>query len=189
MSLTTEEIVKNVKKYFSTAEKYNFMNEDLQNVLGTEFISAPASTRTDLHNAHEGGLVEHLLLVTKYAIKLKDIVPNGDTIELNSLIKVCCLHQIGKYNLYIPKISKWHNDNGIMYDFNDKLVSMRVGERSAHMIMKYGISLNEEEFQAIVNHDKTDDDKQAKWHSNTLAVILRQANELAIMEEKLKNNA
>jgi hypothetical protein len=36
----------------------------------------------------------------------------------------------------------------------------------------------------VDNHDKDDSDKQAKWHSTTLAVILRQANELAILEEK-----
>lgn len=186
MSLTKEQVVKNAKKYFSTGEKYGFMTEELQNLLGAEFIGAPASTRTDLHNAYEGGLVEHLLTVTKYAVSLKAIVPNGDAIDMKSLVKVCCLHQIGKAHLYVPKNSKWHNDNGIMYDFNDELVSMHVGERSAHMAMANGVELSEDEFQAIVNHDKTDDDKQAKWHSNTLAVILRQANELAIMQEKGK---
>lgn len=184
MSIQQEQIVKNVKKYFSTGEKYGFMNSELETKLGTNFIGAPASTRTDQHNAFEGGLVEHLLTVTKYAVSLKSIVPNGDSIDMKSLIKVCCLHQIGKTNLYTKKDSKWHNDNGIMYEFNNELVSMHVGERSAHMAMSCGVELNEDEFQAIVNHDKSDDDKQAKWHSNTLAVILRQANELAIIEEK-----
>jgi 23S rRNA maturation-related 3'-5' exoribonuclease YhaM len=184
MSITKEQVVKNAKKYFATGEKYGFMTEDLQNTLGTAFIGAPASTRTDLHNAYEGGLVLHLLTVTKYAVSLKAIVPNGEAISMESLIKVCCLHQIGKANLYVPNTSKWHNDRGMMYEFNDGLVSMHVGERSAHMAMSAGIELSEDEFQAIVNHDKSDDDKQAKYHSNTLAVILRQANELAIMEEK-----
>lgn len=186
MSLTKEQVVKNAKKYFSTGDKYSFMTEELQTLLGTDFIGAPASTRTDLHNAYEGGLIEHLLTVTKYAVSLKGIVPNGDAITMDSLIKVCCLHQIGKARLYTPNNSDWHNQRGMMYEFNDELVSMRVGERSAHMAMNSGVSLTEDEFQAIVNHDKTDDDKQAKWHSNTLAVILRQANELAIMEEKAK---
>jgi len=186
MSITKEETIKNAKKYFESGEKYGFMTELLQNKLGAAFIGAPASTRTDLHNAFEGGLVKHLLTVTKYAVKLQPIVPNGNKIDLGSLVKVCCLHQIGKTNLYVPNESKWHNDRGMMYEFNDSLVSMHVGERSAHMAMSCGVELSEDEYQAIVNHDKTDDDKQAKWHSNTLAVILRQANELAIMEEKGK---
>lgn len=184
--LTKDKVVKNAKKFFSTGEKYGFMTEELQNFLGADFIAAPASTRTDLHNAYEGGLVEHLLLVTKYAVSINSILPDSQQVEVNSLIKVCCLHQIGKARLYVEKKSDWHNERGIMYDFNNDLTSMRVGERSAYYAVNNGVSLTEEEFQAIVNHDKDDDDKQAKWHSNILGVILRQANELAIMEEKMK---
>ena len=71
-----------------------------------------------------------------------------------------------------------------MYEFNDDVTSMSVGERSAIYAMSNGIELSETEFQAIVNHDKDDSDKQSKWHTETLGVILRQANELAILEEK-----
>lgn len=183
--LTKEKVVKNAKKYFSTGEKYNFMTEQLQNFLGADFIAAPASTKTDLHNAFEGGLIEHLLLVTKYAVSINSILPETQQVSVDSLIKVCCLHQIGKAKLYTPQTSQWHIDKGIMYDFNNELTSMRVGERSAYYAINNGVSLTEEEYQAIVNHDKDDDDKQAKWHSNILGVILRQANELAIMEEKM----
>jgi len=186
MSITKEQAIKNAKKYFSTGEKYGFMTEKLQNLLGVEFIGAPASTRTDLHNAYEGGLIEHLLLVTKYAVSLNGILPEALQVDMNSLVKVCCLHQIGKAKQYVPKVSKWHNDQGIMYDFNDNQISMRVGERSAFYALDCGVTLTEDEFQAIVNHDKGDEDKQSKWHSNPLAIILKQANELAIMEEKSK---
>ena len=71
-----------------------------------------------------------------------------------------------------------------MYDFNEELISMRVGERSIYYATKYGISLTEEEYQAILNYDKSEDDKQSKWYSSTLSTILKQANELAIIEEK-----
>lgn len=186
MSLTKDKITKNAKKYFDTGNKYGFMTDKLMEFLGADFIGAPASTRTSMHNAYEGGLIEHLLKVTKYAVSLKDIVPNGDSIELKSLIKVCCLHQIGKAKLYKAHTSDWHIRKGIMYDFNDELVSMRVGERSAYYAITNGVKFTEEEYQAIVNYDKDGDDKQAKWHTNTLGVILRQANELAILEAKSK---
>lgn len=179
-----DKVVKNAKKYFTTGEKYGFMNEELQNFLGVDFISAPASTRTDLHNAYEGGLVAHLLLVTKYAIGLNNILPENMQVKVDSLIKVSCLHQIGKSKLYTKQTSQWHIDKGMVYEFNEDLVSMRVGERSAYYATKFGVALTEDEYQAIINHDKDDSDKQAKWHSNMLAVILKQANELAIMEEK-----
>jgi hypothetical protein len=185
-TLTKDKVTKNAKKYFSTGEKYGFMTEELQDFLGLNFITAPASTRTDLHNCYEGGLIEHLLLVTKYAVGINEILPEAQQVSLNSLIKVCCLHQIGKSNLYTPHKSDWHRGKGILYEFNEDLVSMRVGERSAYYATNNGVDLTEEEYQAIVNHDKTDNDKQAKWHSNMLGVILRQANELAIMDEKNK---
>lgn len=181
---TKDKVMKNAKKYFSTGEKYGFMTEELQNFLGVDFVQAPASTRTDLHNAYEGGLIEHLLLVTKYAININEILPETQQVELKSLIKVCCLHQIGKAKLYTPHTSDWHRNKGMLYEFNEDLVSMRVGERSAYYATKFGVELTEDEFQAIINHDKTDDDKQAKWHSSMLGVVLRQANELAIMDEK-----
>jgi len=182
--LTEEKVLKNTEKYFKTGEKYEFMTDELMEYLGQDFITAPASTATNLHNAFNGGLIAHSLLVTKYAVSLNAILADSLKVDTVSLIKVCLLHQIGKVRLYKPLKSKWHNDRGIMYEFNDSLVSMHVGERSAHIAMDNGVSLSEDEYQAIVNHDKDDSDKQAKWHSTSLAVILRQANELAILEEK-----
>ena len=177
---------KNTKKYFDTAVKYNFMTDELEAFLGEDFILAPASTATNLHNAFAGGLIAHLLLTTKYAVSINSVLPDSMKVNQDSLIKVCLLHQIGKARLYKENPSKWHNDRGMMYEFNEDLVSMRIGERSVHYAISNGVSFTEEEYQAILNHDKDDTDKQAKWHSDTLGVVLRQANELAIMEEKTR---
>lgn len=185
MGLTQDKILANTKKYFKTGEKYGFMTEDLMNFLGQDFIKAPATNLTSLHNAFEGGLVDHSLRVTGYAIKLNDILPETMRVPLESLIKVSCLHQIGKSKLFVENTSQWHKDNqGKMYNYNEKLVSMSVGERSAHYAMTYGVKLNEEEYQAIINFTKDSTDKQAKFHSSRLAVLLRQAIELAVMEEQ-----
>lgn len=187
--LNKEKIVANTKKFFTTGEKYNFMNEDLMNFLGEDFIKAPASTMLSLHNAFEGGLIDHTLRVTSYAVKLNDVLPETMKVPLESLIKVSCLHQIGKAKLYKECKSEWHKTNqGKMYEFNDKMVSMSVGERSAHYALSYGIKLTDEEFQAIVNFAKDSTDKQAKYHSSMLAVLLRQAIELAIFEEQTLAN-
>lgn len=182
--ISQEKVLKNTEKYFKTAEKYGFMSDNLMDFLGQDFIKAPASTATNLHNAFEGGLISHLLLTTKYAVSINSMLPDNMKVDNASLIKVSLLHQIGKARLYKPLASKWHNERGIMYEFNEDLTSMRVGERSAMYALQHGVELNEAEYQAIINHDKDDSDKQAKWHSDTLGVILRQANELAIIEEK-----
>lgn len=190
MSLKSEQIVKNTKKYFQTANEQGFMTEELMNFLGGSFISAPASTMSDLNNAFEGGLVDHLLRVTKYAVSINEnVLPENLRLDKKQLIKVCFLHQIGKAHLYTPCTSEWHKTNqGKMYQFNDDMVSMRVGERSAHYALSNGVSLTEQEFQAIVNFDKDDTDKQAKYHTSTLGNLLKMANELAIIEEKNLHN-
>lgn len=179
-----EKVAKNVKKYYQTLEKYGCFNDDLVEILGEEFIKAPASTRTDLHNAFEGGLVDHILKVTKHAINVNLGLEEKLRVNGASLIKVCLFHQIGKANLYVPKQSEWHQKQGIMYDFNDKLVSMRTGERSIYYVNKAKIELTEEEFSAILNFDKPEDDLQAKYHNSMLGNILKFANILAIEEER-----
>jgi len=188
MALTQEKVAKNARRYYSTIEKYGFFNDALVKILGEDFIKAPASTREDLHNAFEGGLVDHLLKVAKYAVLINKILPENLQVAETSLLRVSLLHQIGKAKLYVKKDSDWHKKQGIYYDFNNALVSMRVGERSVRYIMLAGIELTDEEYQVILNHDKDDDDKQAKWHTSTIGTILKQANELAIIEEKSESN-
>ena len=72
--------------------------------------------------------------------------------------------------------------------YNEELVSLKIGERSAYYSLKYGVQLSDEEYQAIINYDITEADKQAKWYGGTLSTILKQANDLAIIEEKNNSN-
>ena len=186
MPLEQEKIVSNTKKYFDTATKLGFMNEELMKFLGESFIKAPASTMADLHNAFEGGLIDHLLRVGSYAVKFNNALPEEERVDQNSLLKICLLHQIGKANLYKPCDSEWHRKNqGKMYEFNDDLTSMRVGERSVYYAMSHGVSFTEEEYAAIINLDKNDD-KMAEYHNSMLGDLLKTAAIFAIKHEKNK---
>ena len=184
MSLEKERIVSNTKKYIDTATKLGFINDDLLNFLGDDFITAPASTMESLHNAFEGGLIEHLLNVAKYAVLINKSLPEDEKVDQNSLVKVCLLHQIGKAKLYKPCESEWHRKNqGKMYEFNEGLISMRIGERSIYYATKYGINLTEEEYVAILNFDKSDD-KMAEYHNSKVGELLKMGNILAINSER-----
>ena len=186
MPLEQEKIVANTKKYFDTATKLGFMNEELMKFLGESFIKAPASTMADLHNAFEGGLIDHLLRVGSYAVKFNNALPEEERVDQNSLLKICLLHQIGKANLYKPCDSEWHRKNqGKMYEFNEDLTSMRVGERSVYYAMSHGVSFTEEEYAAIINLDKNDD-KMAEYHNSMLGDLLKTAAIFAIKHEKNK---
>lgn len=184
MSLEKEKIVANTKKYFETATKLGFMNDELTTFLGQSFISAPASSMVDYHNSFEGGLIDHLLNVAKYAVLINNSLPKEEQVEQNSLVKVCLLHQIGKANLYTPCTSEWHRKNqGKMYDFNEDLTSMRVGERSVYYALSHGITLTEQEYVAILNFDKTDD-KMSEYHNSMVGELLKMGSVLAIKHEQ-----
>jgi hypothetical protein len=180
MSLDQAKIVSNTKKYFETATKLGFMNNELMTFLGEDFIKAPASSMADYHNAFEGGLIDHLLRVANYAIRINNSLPDDEKVDQNSLLKVCLLHGIGKAKLYTPCTSEWHRKNqGKMYEFNEDLVSMRVSERSAYYALSHGIQFTEEEFSAVIFFDKTDD-KMSDYHNSMLGELLKMGNILAI---------
>jgi hypothetical protein len=184
MSLEQKKIVENTKKYFETATKLGFMNDEFMNFLGQSFITAPASSLTEYHNAFEGGLIDHLLRVGSYAVKINNSLPEDEKVDQTSLLKVCLLHQIGKANLYIPCTSEWHRKNqGKMYEFNQDLVSMRVGERSVYYALSHGIILSEEETSAILNFGKIDD-RMSEYHNSMVGELLRMGSVLAIKHEQ-----
>lgn len=185
MSLEQEKIVSNTKKYFETATKLGFMNEELMQFLGETFIKAPASSKSDYHNAFEGGLIDHLLKVTTHAVKINETLPETLKVDKNSLVKVCFMHQIGKANLYTPCTSEWHRKNqGKMYEFNEELTSMRVGERSIYYATSYGIKFTEAEYVAILNFDKNDD-KMSEYHNTMLGELLKMGSIVAIKDAQL----
>lgn len=182
-----DKVLKNKEKFLETNETYGILSIELLKYLGDNLFAAPASTMESMYNAYPGGLVDYILKVTKYGINLNNILPKNLQVDKDSLIKVCFLHQIGKTFLFDLCTSEWHRKNqGKMYEYNEDLVSMRVSERSIYYCMDNNVKLTEEEYQSILNYDKGDDDKQSKWYGSTLSTLLRQANELAIME--CKNN-
>jgi hypothetical protein len=182
-----DKILKNREKFEKTNKIHNILNDGLLKFLGEDLFTAPASNMESMYNAYPGGLIDHILKVTKYTLFLNDSLPENIRLKKESIIKVCFLHQIGKTKLFKFCESEWHRKNtGKVYDFNEELISMRVGERSAYYALSYGVELTEEEYQSIINFDKPDDDKQSKWYGSILSTILRQGNELSIIE--CKNN-
>jgi len=156
-----DKIERNTKKFYATNEKYGIFTPEILEFLGESFITAPASTMKSLHNAFPGGLLDHIITTTKYAVDINLTLPEELRVENESLVKVCFIHQIGKTFLYKMCESEWHRVNqGKMYEFNDELTSMKVGERSAYYALRYGVELSENEYQAVINYDKSDEDKQ-----------------------------
>lgn len=186
MELTENQIKEKSKKYFEAGKKYEALNDDLIQFLGTDIMNAPATPNRDMYCAFQGGLIDHMLTVSKYAYNTNEILPENMKHDVNKLIKVSLLHQIGKTFLYVPQNDEWRKKNlGEYFTYNNELVDIKVGERSAFYAMKHGVNLEEDEYQAIINFDK-EFDKQVKYFNGNLGKLLKHSNELAIMEAKTK---
>jgi len=183
-----KEINKNKRIFQQTNEKYHVFTNKLIEFLGESYYTAPASTMLSLHNAYEGGLLDHSIRVAKFASMLNELLPEKLKCSKESVIKVSFLSEIGKVFLYKKCESDWHIKNqGKIYEFADNVTSMRIGERSVYYALSNEVILTEEETQAILNFEKPDDDHMAKWHSSPLSKILKTAIEFAIMEEKTES--
>ena len=185
-----KEVIQTNKDLFQkTIKAYELFTPELEEFLGEDLYMSPSSTTIAMYGAFPGGLVNHLLSVTKFANTINKGMLECHSIEQKDLVKTCFLHQIGKVKLFKFNESEWHRTNlGKMYEYDEEVVSMTVGERSVFYAMKNGVDLTEEQTQAILNWDKGNDDKSSKYHTEPLGVILRAANDIAILEQKCIQN-
>jgi len=188
-TLSKENFDKNLDKFKEIQEKYKpFTEELLEYLTENGFFSCPATTTLTLYNCFEGGLIDHILRVGKYATQLNKLLPVDLQQEISSIIKVVFNHSIGKVGLYEDNDSKWHKENlsqYYKYKENQEDAAMRVNEKSAYLAMNYGVKLTDYEYQATLGWAKPDEDKQAKFFSDPLTIILKQAIQLSILEEQL----
>lgn len=180
--LTIDQLEKNKAKFLETNKKYNIFTKELLDFLGEDIYTSPYSSSLNMIGCYPGGLLHHIIKSCRYSIKLNEILPDDMKQPVSSIIKVVFLCQIGK--VFMFKLNDRPNLNNKMYDFNDDIVRLHVGERSAYYALKYGVPLSEEEYQGILGINKEDDDKMAKYFSSILTQIIKNGFELAVMEEK-----
>jgi hypothetical protein len=122
----------------------------------TDFFKAPASTL--YHGNYEGGLLEHSLNVTRFALhNFNFIVKEKPDLEyLRESVLICGLfHDVCKINYYEPQI-KWTKDNqGKWKSYSGWIVKDKFplghGEKSVYLISKY-LELTNAEAMAIRWH-------------------------------------
>lgn len=74
---------------------------------------------------------------------------------------------------------------GIAYKYAKSDVALKMGARSILLCQEMGIQFTPEEFEAMLILDKDDNDLQSKFYSNALSVIVKQANELTHLNNRL----
>lgn len=173
----------------------NLIGEDVANnliaVLGGDdkVMNATFGMNADSGSAYDGSFVYNAIMIAKYAKQLNDMLPEKIKVDSKSIYKVALLQHISKIVMYEKNDNDWEIKNrGILYKFVEQNTALRCGERSIFLLMQIGISLNENEFEAIRIVDKSkEEDSYAKYYSNTLAFVIRQANEMVSIINKQEN--
>ena len=184
--MISEEKIEKHKQIFEEKNKeYGIFTKELSAFLGEDFFLAPASPSLDMFGAYPGGLLDHLLRMCKYAIKINEILPPALQVEKKTIVRTAFLSEIGKTFLFKLNEDEFTRKKGKMYAYrDDEMVIMNVGERSIYYATKYGVQLSEEEYQAILNFDKEPNERFVKSGSKPLFRIMKMGYELALMEEK-----
>jgi len=182
--LNAEQLNSNKEKFLLTNKKYNIFNDELLNFLGDDFFTAPASLSLDLYGCYPGGLLNHLLTSCKYAVQFNEALPEKMRQDKASIIRCVFLSQIGKVFLFVLNTNEYQKKIGKMYDFREDKISMNMTERAIFYILKCNVKVTELEYQAIINSNKDDTDKIAKYHSEILSHLIKTGLEFGILEEK-----
>lgn len=173
----------------------NLIGEDVANNLiaalggDDKVMNATFGMNADSGSAYDGSFVYNAIMIAKYAKQLNDMLPEKIKVDSKSIYKVALLQHISKIIMYEKNDNDWEIKNrGILYKFVEQNTALRCGERSIFLLMQIGISLNENEFEAIRIVDKSkEEDSYAKYYSNTLAFVIRQANEMVSIINKQEN--
>lgn len=190
--LSEDIILKNYDDFKKRLETYVGVEEtnNLINSLGGDDVVMDASyaNLTDSGLAYKGSLIESMLNITKFAVKINQLLPENKQADLNSIVKVGLLHHIAKVLLYEPNDNNWEITNrGMVYKYNSELEgALRVGERSTLLSSNAGIKFSELEYEAMRIMDKTNDDNYAKYYSSSLSIVIKQANEMVSHIYKIK---
>jgi hypothetical protein len=167
IKLTPEQMLSNVTKFNEYIDKYITGQRkkqllSLYKEIEQTLIESPASTKEAHHNCFPGGYIDHVLRVTEMALvidRVWDKFEQKKNYTLEELVFSCLNHDLGKLGtneepFYIPNDSDWHVKNqGAHYKINNKMIHMRVADRSLFYLQKANIQVSENEFLAIKLHD------------------------------------
>jgi hypothetical protein len=164
---------------------------------------APASMKTNYHNAFAGGYVLHVLNVVKAVGLVSDSWKKmGVTLDFTQeevYFSAIC-HDLGKVgteeeDYYVPCGEAWMLKKGQMYVMNPRLQYMKVAERSLMNLQRRGIVISEKEYLSIKLHDGLYEDSNKAYfisYSEEYALktylphVLHQADMIAAKSEEKK---
>lgn len=175
---------KNLNLFFKKLSQLDVNIDRLSEMLGDQLKEASFTNTNDFGNAYPGSLLEIVLKVlTPYAVKINELLPEEQRVDKNTLVKVCLLHHIAKAVRLVPNNNQWEVEKRLMvYKYDDSQPSIRTGLHSLILAQNAGIGFTAEEAEAMTVNDRDLTDDQARWFSSVMSTIVRQANELTYVQ-------
>jgi len=185
--LTEEKINLNFVNFIEKLEKYNIFPEKMKEDIdfNDSLRTASAFISEESGGAYDGSLIEHITRIAMIAFNVNKTLQEEVRVPIDSLIKVCYLHQIAKALMIKKNTVEWEVKKGKPFTFDKTLPALKTAEYSVFLCNEYGIKLSVDEYEAILSTEKLDD-AQTKYFSNSLSQILRVSIELANTERKLR---
>ena len=167
LKLSAEQMLENVVKFNEYIDKYITGDrkdklKEFYDSISQTLAESPASTKEAHHNCFPGGYLDHVIRVTELALvidRVWDKFNQKKNYTIEELVFSCLNHDLGKLGtnaepFYIPNDSDWHIKNqGAHYKYNNKMIHMRIADRSLYYLQNAGIKVSENEFLAIKLHD------------------------------------
>lgn len=179
---------KNLDLFLKYLKRYNVDISLISDDIKSKIKNATFSNINENRTAYDGSLLNIIFnILTPTALKINDVLDETLRVDKNSLIKVCLLSHISKCEMFEPNDNEWEKEKrGILYKYTKSNVALKMGMRSIILSQQLGVQFTPEEIEAMIVLDRMNDDEQAKFFSNPLSVILKQANELTFLQIRLK---
>ena len=156
-----------------TGERLEALNK-MYDILEDRIVLTPASSTEHFHNAFAGGYIDHVLRVTRNAVKVFDLHTElgiGDGgYDRETVIFTALHHDLGKVgndtdSWYIPNDSQWHIENqGKIYKTNSSMHWMNLNDRTFWMLNHFGIKISEVEYLGIKLTDGLYDEGNKEYY-------------------------
>lgn len=174
----------NLELYLKKLEEVGVETSLLNKFYGELIMNGTFTNSNEFGNAYNGSLLKIVLKVlTPYAVRLNELLPEEQRVDKKTLVKICLLHQIAKSVRMVENDNQWEVEKrGLLFKYKEDLPSIRTGLHSVSMCFECGIPLTAEEIEVMTINDRDLSDDQARWHASVMATLVRQANELTYIQ-------
>ena len=190
MIMTDEMRIKNYSLFLKKMQELEIDTSALEERLNTLLPKATFTHANDNGLAYDGSLLHTVLRVlTPYAVKLNNLLPEEIKLPQESVVKVCLLQHLAKAEFIVPNDNTWEiGKRGLLYKYANSDVSLKLGMKSLILALECGITFTPQEIEAMICLDRDPSDEQARYYSSPLSTIIRQANELTFLTNRFIKN-